>query len=82
MALDRCDEENGCLQVVPGSNRLPVLCTERADTAVSFTDVTVPVPEGTPVLPVRMDAGDVLFFHGSLIHGSYPNTSADRRETI
>jgi ectoine hydroxylase-related dioxygenase (phytanoyl-CoA dioxygenase family) len=78
LALDPCDEENGCLQVVPGSHRLPVLCTERADTTVSFTDVTVPVPEGTPVMPVRMDAGDVLFFHGSLIHGSYPNRSAER----
>lgn len=78
MSLDPCDEENGCLQVVPGSHRLPVLCTERADTAVSFTDITVPVPEGTPVAPIRMDPGDVLFFHGSLIHGSYPNRSADR----
>jgi ectoine hydroxylase-related dioxygenase (phytanoyl-CoA dioxygenase family) len=78
MALDRCDEENGCLQVVPGSHRLPVLCTEKADTSVSFTDITVPVPESIRVVPVVMEAGDVLFFHGSLIHGSYPNTTTDR----
>ena len=25
-----------------------------------------------------MDAGDVLFFNGALVHGSYPNTTADR----
>jgi hypothetical protein len=25
-----------------------------------------------------MEAGDVLFFHGSLIHGSLPNTSESR----
>ena len=25
-----------------------------------------------------MKAGDVLFFHGSVVHGSRPNTSADR----
>jgi phytanoyl-CoA hydroxylase len=25
-----------------------------------------------------MKAGDVLFFHGSLVHGSRPNTSTDR----
>lgn len=25
-----------------------------------------------------MEAGDVLFFHGSLVHGSYPNSSQDR----
>ena len=32
MALDDCDEENGCLQVVSGSHTLPVLCPEDADT--------------------------------------------------
>jgi len=78
MALDPCDEENGCLQVVPGSHKLPLLCTQQADTSVSFTDVTVPVPEGMPVVPVLMAPGDVLFFHGSTIHGSYPNRSSDR----
>ncbi|MFM2310100.1 MAG: hypothetical protein RLY87_2222 [Chloroflexota bacterium] len=78
LALDDCDEENGCLQVVPGSHQLPVLCTVPADPAQSFTDVTVPVPEGMRVEPVRMRAGDVLFFNGQLIHGSYPNTSTDR----
>src|SRR4051812_16392737 len=57
LALDDCDEENGCLRVVPGSGALPVLCTRQADTSVSFTDVTVPVPEGLPVAPVRMAAG-------------------------
>lgn len=78
LALDDCDEENGCLQVVPGSHRLPLLCTQQADTTQSFTNDTVPVPEGMSPVPVRMKAGDVLFFHGLLIHGSYPNTSADR----
>jgi ectoine hydroxylase-related dioxygenase (phytanoyl-CoA dioxygenase family) len=78
MALDPCDEENGCLQVVPGSHDLPVLCTQKADTTISFTDITVPIPEGTPVLPVRMEPGDVFFFNGSVIHGSYPNSSRDR----
>jgi phytanoyl-CoA hydroxylase len=78
MALDDCDEENGCMQIVPGSNRWPLLCTTKADTSVSFTDVTVPIPEGTPVTPIRMKAGDVLFFNGAVVHGSFPNTSKDR----
>jgi ectoine hydroxylase-related dioxygenase (phytanoyl-CoA dioxygenase family) len=78
MAIDRCDEENGCLRVVLGSHDLPVLCTQKADTTVSFTDVTVPVPEGMPIVPIIMEAGDVLFFNGSLIHGSGPNRSQDR----
>jgi phytanoyl-CoA hydroxylase len=78
MALDDCDEENGCLQVVPGSHNWPVLCTTKADTTQSFTDVTVPIPAGTPTAPVLLKAGDVLFFNGQLVHGSFPNTSATR----
>jgi ectoine hydroxylase-related dioxygenase (phytanoyl-CoA dioxygenase family) len=77
-ALDRCDEANGCMQVVPGSHTWPLLCTEKADTRVSFTDVTVPLPPEAEVRPVVMEAGDVLFFNGALVHGSYPNTTTDR----
>ena len=76
LALDPCDEENGCMRVVPGSHTWPILCTTSADTDASFTNVTVPIPDGQEVRPVVMDAGDVLFFNGSLVHGSYPNTSA------
>jgi phytanoyl-CoA hydroxylase len=78
LALDPCDEQNGCMQIVPGSHTLPVLCTERADTKTSFTDVTVPLPPGRAPVPVLMTPGDVLFFNGQVIHGSFPNTSADR----
>jgi phytanoyl-CoA hydroxylase len=78
LALDACDESNGCLQVVPGSQDWPVLCTIKADTEVSFTDVTVPIPEGHEAVPVIMEPGDVMFFNGSIVHGSYPNTTTDR----
>ena len=78
LALDACDEENGCMRVVPGSHEWPILCTTEADTSASFTNVTVPIPAGMNAVPVTMDAGDVLFFNGSLVHGSYPNTSEGR----
>jgi ectoine hydroxylase-related dioxygenase (phytanoyl-CoA dioxygenase family) len=78
LALDDCSEENGCMQVVPGTQDLPILCTTSADTTQSFTDVMVPIPPGSEPVPVTMQAGDVLFFNGSLIHGSFPNTSGDR----
>lgn len=78
LALDPCDEANGCLQVVPGSQQWPLLCTERADTTASFVDVTVTLPPGTATVPVRMQPGDVLFFNGALVHGSFPNTTSDR----
>jgi phytanoyl-CoA hydroxylase len=78
MALDRADAENGCLLVVPGSHRWPILCTEKADTTVSFTDVTVPVPNRWAAVPVVLEPGDVLVFHGALVHGSAPNVTTDR----
>jgi hypothetical protein len=78
LALDACDEENGCMQVVPGSHKLPMLCTRPADTNVSITDITVELPPGNPAVPVIMQPGDVLFFNGSVIHGSFPNTSKTR----
>lgn len=78
MAVDDCDEGNGCMRIVRGSQDLPTLCTVGADTAESFTDVTVPVPPGMEVVSIEMQAGDVLFFNGSVIHGSGPNRSSDR----
>ncbi len=78
MALDPCDEENGCLQIVPGSQDWPLLCIQKADITQSFTDITVPIPPGQEIRPVIMEPGDVLFFNGSLIHGSGPNRTSDR----
>jgi ectoine hydroxylase-related dioxygenase (phytanoyl-CoA dioxygenase family) len=66
------------MRIVPGSHDWPILCTEKADTRVSFTDVTVPLPPGAEALAIPMAAGDVLFFNGGLVHGSFPNTSPDR----
>ena len=78
MAIDPCDEENGCLQVVPGTHLLPTLCTKSADLDESFVDDTVDLPAGMEAVPVIMQPGDVLFFNGQLVHGSYPNTSENR----
>ena len=78
MALEDVDEENGCLQVVPGSHTWPTLCTVPSDLNTSFTDLMVPVPAGTTLVSVTMKAGDVLFFNGQLVHGSFPNTSTNR----
>jgi phytanoyl-CoA hydroxylase len=82
MALDRCDEQNGCLEVLPGSQDWPVLCTIPADTSKSFTDVTVPLPDDAELVSMIMEPGDVLFFNGSLVHGSGPNRSDRFRRSL
>ena len=78
IALDPSDEGNGGMMVVPGTQDTPILCPHEADPALSFTRDEVDVPAGLRAVTVRLAPGDVLFFNGSLIHGSYPNTSTDR----
>jgi hypothetical protein len=78
LAVDDADEENGTLVVVPGSNRCEIFCPDRADPTRFFTTEHVAVPAGLRETPLHLAAGDMLFFNGSLIHGSYSNTSADR----
>lgn len=78
IAVDRCDGDNGGLMVVPGSHRIQILCLEDADAEDSFTDKQVPLPDGVEIVQTQMEPGDVLFFHGSLVHGSHKNSTADR----
>jgi ectoine hydroxylase-related dioxygenase (phytanoyl-CoA dioxygenase family) len=78
MAVDDADQGNGGLVVVPGTHRLDVLCPEPSDRSRFFTTEHLPVPPGHVEHPVELTAGDMLIFNGSLIHGSYPNTSRDR----
>ncbi len=78
IAVDDCDAENGALGVVPGTHHYEIECPEEADAAESFTTITVSIPAHLRVEQTEMRAGDMLIFHGSLVHGSKPNTSADR----
>ncbi len=78
LAVDDVDADNGGMKVVPGSHHEDIACPQKADPAVSFTSDYVPVPDGLEAVHCDMKAGDVLFFNGSLIHGSTPNTSRDR----
>lgn len=78
MALDSIDEANGCLQIVPNTQNLPLICPEEADASASFTNIVVPLPLGLSPIPIHLEPGDVLFFNGQIIHGSYPNTTTDR----
>lgn len=78
IAVDDCDAENGALSVVPGSHRHDLACPGEADPALSFTRALVAIPDELYAEQTVLRAGDVLFFHGSLLHGSGPNTSTER----
>ncbi|MEV6961142.1 phytanoyl-CoA dioxygenase family protein [Streptomyces sp. NPDC051207] len=78
LACDAVDRDNGGLEVVPGTHRMDLFCPQEADAEVSFAREYVPPPPGLRAVPVDMAPGDVLFFNGSLVHGSGPNRSAGR----
>ncbi|MEU6669044.1 phytanoyl-CoA dioxygenase family protein [Streptomyces sp. NPDC046727] len=78
VACEPVDRDNGGLEVVPGTHRMDLFCPETADAELSFAREYVPPPPGLTPVPVDLAPGDVLFFNGSLVHGSGPNRSADR----
>lgn len=78
LALDTCDADNGALMFAKGSHTWPLLCTERANTTESFTDVTVPLPDTVTPELAELQPGDMLFFNGQIVHGSKPNVTTDR----
>lgn len=82
LALEDIDEENGCMSIVPGTQDIPMLCPGTSDSTLSFTGDQVPLPKEATPIPMIMKEGDVLFFNGSLVHGSGPNNSDTRFRRI
>ena len=80
IAMDRTDEANGALAVVPGSGPIDTLCDveheQRSD--LFFNGGSLVLPEGISPVTAEMERGDALFFNGQTIHGSWPNQTADR----
>lgn len=77
-AIDEADPENGGMLIVPKTNHDEIYCPELADKNESFTKHYVKPPKDQKPVPAIMAPGDVLFFNGNLIHGSYRNKSKTR----
>ncbi len=75
-AIDRSHPENGGLYICPGTQDMEIACPELANPDESFTTHFVRPPDGITPVPVVLDPGDVLFFNGSIVHGSKPNGTA------
>lgn len=78
VAIDPSVPDNGGLFVCPGTHKLDIACPEEADPQVSFTNHLVNPPAGIQPVPAVLAPGDVLFFNGSVIHGSQPNRTKDQ----
>ncbi len=83
-AMERVNRENGCLAVIPGSHKNGLL--EHGDIAdghdinrAYFGAKNIDLDQR---IHVEMEAGDVLFFHPILLHGSGRNRSQGCRRAI
>lgn len=81
IALDDADTENGCLLVVPGSHRGPVL--DHHDDEGCFVGAVDPAsPDLSRAEPVVVPAGGMSVHHCRTLHGSAPNRSSRPRRLV
>lgn len=79
LPLDDMSEENGCLMVVPGSHRGPVLDHHQDGVFVGAVD-----PSGLDEesVAIELRAGGISMHHVRLLHGSAPNRSPRSRRLL
>ena len=80
MALDRVDEENGCLRYVTGSHNRGIRTHGRTQTlgfSQGITDYGTEYDVANEV-PVPLQPGDVTIHHGNTIHRADANVSTNR----
>lgn len=76
--MDDATVENGCLWVLPGSQKQGVLWPQRkhVDSRFDCTHESWNFPwQDAASIPVEVKAGSVVFFNGYLLHRSLPNHS-------
>jgi phytanoyl-CoA hydroxylase len=76
-ALEAADRTNGCLWVEPGGHRGPLrerFVVHDGAATMEKLDAT-PWPENDRAVPLEVDAGTLVVFHGLLPHYSAPNRS-------
>jgi phytanoyl-CoA hydroxylase len=80
-ALEDATRDNGCLWVEPGGHRGPLRerFVREGDRVRMETLDSTPWPDDAVAVPVEVEAGTLVCFHGLLPHWSAPNRSAHSR---
>jgi phytanoyl-CoA hydroxylase len=79
-ALDDATIDNGCMWAIPGGQISGARTRFRREGAGTTTDVLDPKPYDMDALvPLEVEAGTCIAFHGCLPHWSGPNTSDQPR---
>jgi ectoine hydroxylase-related dioxygenase (phytanoyl-CoA dioxygenase family) len=80
VAMDDSSLENGCLMVLPGTHRGPVL--NHHEEGVFAGAVTEPGFRADGAVPILLKAGGISIHHVRLLHGSAPNRSPRARRLL
>lgn len=87
IAIDDATIDNGCLWVIPGSQKEAYIRKRIAIEREEFQDTDMsdlsPFIEKKDAVPVEIEAGSALFFNGYLLHSSLNNkTSGNYRRAL
>lgn len=83
IALDDATPENGCLRLIPGSQREVVEMKEVEDVKGFVRRITDDQVVGLPIVTAPVPRGAGIFFHDLALHASCPNINgADRWSVI
>jgi ectoine hydroxylase-related dioxygenase (phytanoyl-CoA dioxygenase family) len=86
MALDDCDEENGCMMMLDGSHHWGLLDEDQAfggpDLEAAINHLPPEFASQAKMVPMKMKAGQASFHHCLTFHGSYANRSDRPRRCV
>ena len=82
VVLDDCTRENGCLLMIPGSHRWPILDHQQDGVFVGAIDVERAAVDVSRAVPVTVRAGGITLHHTRMLHASAPNTSSQPRRLL
>ena len=78
IAIEKGTIANGTTQVIPGSHRMEIF----RDSTFEYEIEAKLREKGFNAIPVELDPGDALIFHGNTIHKSNQNLSSTSRNFI
>ena len=82
IALDDTDEDNGCMNVIPGSGALEHSRAKAGDGNTSAILMTAQVDD-SKAIPIPLSAGHAMVHHCLTFHTTQPNySSRDRRAMV
>lgn len=85
IALDKVTVKNGCMQILPGSNKsnyptIPPFTKIESYKNLDFDIVIDPkYVDKTDLVNMELEAGEFFFFSEHVVHGSLPNQSSSNR---